>query len=91
MRLKEEFVLREVCGEPFIMQQGTGSVDFGRLLSLSESAAWLWKEAAEQGDFTVESLAEALCEEYDISPERAAADVAHLVAQWQEEGVVEND
>lgn len=71
--------------------KGTGSVDFGRLLSLSESAAWLWKEAGRQGDFTVESLAEALCEEYDISPERAAADVLRLVVQWQEEGVVEND
>ena len=89
MKQKKEFVQREVCGEPFIMQQGRSSIDFGRLLSLSESAAWLWKEAKEQGDFTVESLAEALCEEYDISPERAAADVSRLVAQWQEEGIVE--
>ena len=52
MRQKKEFVLREVCGEPFIMQQGTGSIDFGRLLSLSESAAWLWKQAGQQGGLT---------------------------------------
>ena len=89
MRQKKEFVLREVCGEPFIMQQGTGSIDFGRLLSLSESAAWLWKQAGQQGYFTVESLTAALCDEYDVSPEQAATDVSRLVAGWLEEGIVE--
>ena len=53
------------------------------------AAAWLWREAERQGDFTVESLAEALCQEYDITPENALADVAELTAQWQQEGMVE--
>ncbi len=48
MKQKKEFVLREVCGESFIMQQGSSSIDFGRLLGLSESAVWLWKQAGEQ-------------------------------------------
>ena len=62
---------------------------FGRVLQLSESAAWLWQEAQQQGDFTVESLAEALCQEYDITPENALSDVAALTAQWLQVGVVE--
>jgi len=36
---------------------------------LNKSAAWLWKEAQAQGDFTVESLTERLCEEYDVTAE----------------------
>jgi predicted transcriptional regulator len=71
------------------MAQGTAAARFGHVLQLSESAAWLWREAQQQGDFTVESLAEALCQEYDITPEDALADVAELTAQWQQAGVAE--
>lgn len=89
MRIKPGFALRRVCGKDTVMAQGTAASSFGRMLQLSEAAAWLWREAERQGDFTVESLAEALCEEYDITPTTALADVAALAAQWQQVGVVE--
>lgn len=89
MRIKEGFVLREVCGDPVIMAQGLSSIDFCRLLGLSESAAWLWQEAKRQGDFTVESLAAALFDEYEISREQAHHDVEKLLEQLKEQGVVE--
>jgi len=89
MRIKQGFTLRRLCGQDTVMAQGTAAARFGRMLQLSESAAWLWREAERQGDFTVESLAEALCEEYDITPTTALTDVAALAAQWQQVGVVE--
>ena len=89
MRIKQGFTLRRLCGQDTVMAQGTAAARFGRMLQLSEAAAWLWREAERQGDFTVESLAEALCEEYDITPTTALADVAALAAQWQQVGVVE--
>ena len=89
MKLKKGFVLREVCGEQVIMGEGLGAVDFGRLLCLNETAAWLWKQAIEQGDFTHDSLASKLCEEYDVTIAEALADVQEIVAEWQEAGVVE--
>ena len=90
MKQKEGFVLREVCGENVIMGEGLGAIDFGKLLSLNETAAWLWKEAERQGEFTVESLAEALCNEYDVTLEEAKADVAEVTAQWKASGVMED-
>lgn len=89
MRIKTGFTLRRVGGQYTVMAQGTAAARFGRMLQLSEAAAWLWREAERQGDFTVESLAEALCEEYDITPATALADVAELTAQWLQVGVVE--
>ena len=89
MRIKSGFTLRRVGSQATVMAQGTAAARFGQVLQLSESAAWLWREAQRQGDFTVESLAEALCQEYDITPENALADVAELTAQWQQVGVVE--
>jgi hypothetical protein len=56
---------------------------------LNESAAWLWQKAAELGDFSIDSLADALCAEYDVSNEQAKIDVAAIVAEWQKVNVLE--
>ncbi len=88
MKLKEGFVLRQVCGENVITGEGLGAINFGKLLALNETAAWLWKEAEAQGEFTVNSLADKLCEEYEVTAEQARQDVAAIVKKWQEvEGV----
>jgi len=89
MRIKKGFVLREVCGENVIVGEGLGAIDFGKLLVLNESAAWLWKEAQAMGDFTVEALAGKLCEVYDVTPDEARQDVADIIANWQSVDIIE--
>ena len=89
MKIKKGFVLREVCSERVIMGEGLGAINFGKLLALNETAAWLWQQAQDMGDFTIEALAEKLCEEYDVTPDVAKADVEQMVAEWQKVGVVE--
>jgi hypothetical protein len=82
-------VLREVCGEHVIMGEGLGAINFGKLLALNETAAWLWKQAQEMGDFTIEALAERLCDEYEVTAEEARQDVAEIIGEWQKVNVVE--
>ena len=89
MNIKKGFVLREVCGEHVIVGEGLGAVNFGKLLALNESAAWLWKQAQEMGEFTVESLANRLCEEYEVTPDDAQKDVADILNEWRSVGVIE--
>jgi hypothetical protein len=89
MKQKEGFVLRTVCGEHVIVGEGLGTIDFGKLISLNETAAWLWGKAGEMGDFTIETLAEVLCEEYDVDAQQARDDVEKMVRQWQEIGIIE--
>ncbi len=89
MKQKEGFVLRQVCGENVIVGEGLGTIDFGKLISLNETAAWLWKKAGKMGDFDIESLTDALCEEYEVSKEKAYKDVQKMVNQWQELKIVE--
>lgn len=87
MKQKQGYTLRHVCGKPVIMY--TGKTEGQRkVYQLSDAAAWLWQKATEQGDFTVESLAQELCNEYDITREDALSDVAELTAQWQQEGMI---
>ena len=89
MKRKEGFVLREVCGEKVIVGEGLGAVDFGKLVSINDTAAWIWNEAGRQGDFTVDSIAEALCEVYEVDLETARVDVDRILTQWKELGVLE--
>ena len=90
MKQKEGFVLRTVCGEHVIVGEGLGTIDFGKLISLNETAAWLWEKAAEMGDFDIDSLTAALCEEYEVDSNQARQDVTKMVSQWQELGIVES-
>ena len=89
MRLKKGFLLREVCGERVVMGEGLGAINFGKMLALNKTAAWLWKQAQDMGDFTIEALAERLCEEYDVTADEAKADVAEIIAEWKNVDVVE--
>ena len=89
MKIKKGFVLREVCGENVIIGEGLGAINFGKMLALNESAAWLWKKAVEMGDFTIDSLAEKLCQEYDVTADEALQDVTEIIGEWQKVNVVE--
>ena len=89
MKIKKGFVLRTVCGENVIVGEGLDAINFGRMLCLNETAAWLWKQALEQGDFTAESLAKALCNEYEVTPEQALSDVKETIESWTKLGVIE--
>ena len=89
MKIKKGFIRRTVCGENVIVGEGLDAINFGRMLCLNETAAWLWKQALEQGDFTVQSLATALCNEYEVTPEQALNDVKETINQWTELKVVE--
>ncbi len=89
MKIKNGFVLRQVCGENVIVGEGLGAINFGKMLALNETAAWLWQQAVAMGDFTIDTLAEKLCEEYEVSADEAKADVTTIIDEWQKVGVLE--
>ena len=89
MKLKSGFVLREVCGQKVIVAEGLEAVDFGHLISLNDSAANIWQIAQQQGDFTVESIAQEICQQYDIDLNTAQNDIKSLLESWKNLGIVE--
>ena len=87
MKRKEGFVLREVCGEKVIVGEGLGAVDFGRLISLNETAAWLWQQLDRISD--TDALTAAMCQEYDVEPQVAKHDIEALLSEWVNSGLLE--
>lgn len=88
MKIKDGFVLREICGEKIISGEGLNQVNFSKFIRLNDSAAFLLKKV-EHEDFTAETLAKLLCEEYEISEEIAAKDAEALCKSLVEAGIVE--
>ena len=87
MKKKDGMVLREVCGEKVLVGEGLGAVDFGRLISLNDTAAWLWNHI--DGEADIDNLALALCGEYDVETEVARHDVEAILEEWIKTGVGE--
>ena len=87
MRINNGFRLREICGTYVVVPEGLELVNFNKMLSLNETAAYLWKEV-EGKDFDAESLSKLLLEHYDVEEEVARRDAEALLAKWIESGVV---
>lgn len=81
--------MHEVCGEKVILAEGLENINFSKIISLNETAAFVWNKALE-GTFTTESLTKPLVNEYDVSEEQAQKDVEALIKQWDELGMIEH-
>lgn len=88
MKIKNGFVLREMCGENIVSGEGLEHINFNKLISLNSSAAFLWKELIGK-EFTTETMAQLLVDEYGIDMELAMTDSARLMQSWLDAGIAE--
>ena len=88
MRIKEGFKIRTMLGENIVTGEGAAQINFNKIISLNESAAFLWR-SVEGKDFDAESLAGLLVEEYGIERELALNDARAIAQKWLGIGIVE--
>ena len=88
MKIKKDFMLREVAGYYVVVPVGEGSLSFNGVINLNESGAFLWKAMA--NDVTEADLVEALLGEYDVPEDRAKADVQAFVKKMREGNLIED-
>lgn len=88
MKTKDGFILREMCGEYIISGEGLEHINFNKLISLNSSAAFLWNAVVGK-EFTAESMAQLLVDEYGIDMELALKDSKALCQSWIEAGIAE--
>lgn len=81
--------MRTLCGQNVVQAIGPKNVNFSKLISLNETAAYLFAKVNGQGEFTPETLRDLLLEEYEVEPETALADAETLCAQWEDAGILE--
>ncbi|MBQ2534620.1 MAG: PqqD family protein [Prevotella sp.] len=87
MRIKNGFMLRDICGEKILIAEGQENIDFTNIISMNESSAYLW-QAVEDKEFDVETLTHLLTEEYEVDEDTARKDSQALIDKWLEVGVI---
>lgn len=87
MKIKDGFVLRNMCGENIVTAEGMENINFNKLISLNTTAAFLWQNL-EGKDFDVEGMARLLADEYGIDMELALKDSARLCEVWKDAGLI---
>ena len=95
MKTKPGFRLTNVCGVNVLIAEGKENIDFSNIISMNDTAKFLWEKANAEGkDFTEEGLAKLLVDNYEIEEnvllpyEQALADVKETVKAWKGAGIV---
>jgi hypothetical protein len=87
MKIKSDYVIREVAGSSVVVPTGSASVDFSGMITLNSTAAFLWKQLAE--DKTEQELLTALLQEYDTDEATAKADLSEFIHMLKAAGLLE--
>lgn len=87
MKLKPNFIIRQVADSWLVVAVGKASVDFNGLLTLNETGALLWKTLQQGAD--LDGLAAALTQEYEVSPQQAKADAQEFLDTLSRVGCLE--
>ena len=87
MKIKENFLLRQVADTWVVMPIGQEMLDFNGMLTLNETGAFLWQKLQEGAD--LEALVKALTSEYDVDAETARIDVREFLDKLAKAGCVE--
>ncbi len=93
MRTIEGFKLRKLGNEFILVGESMSLINFNKMITFNETAAFLWEQAEkmsdETGRFTAEALCDALRAEYEVMPEQAMSDVESTIASWREAEIIE--
>ena len=88
MKIKGDFVLREVMGQSVAVPVGETSKNFHGMIKLNASGAEIWKDL-EKG-LTKEQIAQKIVEQYDaIEMDEALLKVETFLTKLQDAGIVE--
>jgi len=89
MKIIKSFIQREIVGEYVLIPTGDTTREFNGLITLTETAKFIWDHLEEAESFT--ALVDAITEEYEVERETAAKDAAELLFGFLRAGFIAPD
>jgi hypothetical protein len=86
MKRKESFLLQTIGGECMLVPLGKQVVDTNGLVMLNSTGRVVWDLLAEE--HSVDQLAQALVEQFDVDRERAQTDVREFLGEIRQIGLL---
>ncbi len=82
MKIKPGYMLREVAGCNVVVAIGAETMDFGGMINLNDSGAFLWK-LLENGA-TEDELLKKMLDEYEVSEDVAKQGISAFINKMRE-------
>ena len=89
MVIKKEMILSKIGSDKILVPVGNALMEHNGMFMLTESAGFLW-EKLPQCD-TVQDLAQALFDEYEVTPEQALNDAQEFVNNLSQLGIIDKE
>lgn len=87
MKIRDGYMLRQVIDTYVIMGIGSDNYAPNQIMSLNETGVFLWNLMEKQ--VSKQELIDAMCMEYEVTPDVASADVEAFLSQLREKGLIE--
>lgn len=84
MKLKKTYQLKQIGEEFVVMNNQATSVDFTQIITLNQSAAWLWKQLEAIESFDKTTIVQLLLDEYEVDETVAQADADTFIQHLTE-------
>lgn len=87
MKIKDDFVLRKVADSYVVVPVNSLTLDFNGVINLNETGAFLFEQL--QKGIEKEVLVEKMLDEYDVTREKASADIDLFINKLKDADVFE--
>lgn len=87
MKIKNNFLLREVAGSYVVVPFGDESVEFNGMVTLNESGKFIWDLL--EKEISKEELLEKFTAEYDVSETQAKEDIRQFIQTLLDNNIME--
>lgn len=89
MKVKQGFRLRPLGDEFMLIGESLEQINFNKMITMNETAAFLWNKVADGKDFDAQALATFLLDEYEVKEEQALTDSQTTIESWLQAGIIE--
>lgn len=87
MKIRKEFVLREISGDYIIIPTGKTPLARKGLITVNEVGAALWKML--QSDKSLDDLVKGILDEYDVEESVAREDIQEFLETLRKNGILD--
>lgn len=88
MHIIKGFKLRPLGDEFILVGESIELINFNKMITMNESAAFLWKQVEDGHDFDVDELVQLLLGEYEVSEQQARTDAQQTIQAWKNAGII---
>lgn len=87
MKIKDNFMLRNVAGSYVVLPMGASSAKFSGMLKLNETGVFLWENLKKE--ISEDDLVNTMLSEYNVGADQAKEDVKEFLDTLRSAGVLE--